>query len=504
MTSVAVSALANVVGLAAAALALIVLGRTGAGWWARLRSRRDLGLLSIFLAGCVLVVGGQYTIARKLLEPAALAGTQARMQVALGEPMDALTVRIEEPDPFRARPDAFSLRLIATTKSGQELISRLPRSRMDLRGGGHALQDANGNFREYAFSWRSVVEGATSEEGRALASRIAILNDWRRFERVEAEIVSRAAPGGPMPDSVQIATVAVPPVELFHGSKARDEAERRGDEWACAYRDPPWITPTVRLTGWMAEAASMPRGVGLDATVIGLLTAGFTLLAVGIGLLGPDAPPLPRAPSWGAPTFVWGIWALMLVAGLAFVAKYAHNIPFMDDWWGFVPYAVGEKPITLGVLWEQELEHRYPLTKAIALNLVKLTGDFRAPTAFRTLALAALSSAMIVVARGLRGRTSYADAFFPLALLQWGFPKPLIWGWGYLAYLVPTLVASPLLLIAARRGAPLTPGIAMLAGTCLALLPLCSAAGMVYLPLISIWLASSALVSCARRGTPAR
>jgi hypothetical protein len=495
MTSVAVSALANVVGLAAAALALILLSRSGEGWWARRPSRREIGLLSIFLAGCLLVVGGQYTIARKLLEPAALAGTQARMQVALGEPIDALSVRIAEPDPFRALPDAYSLRLIATTRSGQELISRLPRGRMDLRAGGPALKDAPGNFREYTVSWRSVVEGAASEEGRALASRIVTLNDWRRFDRVEAEIVSREAPGDPMPGSVRIATVADPPVELFNGRRVRDEAERRGDEWACTYRDPPWITPTVRLTGWMAEMAAMPRGVGLDATVIGLLGAGLALLAAGIGLLDPGTASLTRVPAWAAPAIVWGVWALMLAASLAFVAKYAHNIPFGDDWWLIVPFVVGEKPISLGVLWEQEFEHRYPLTRLVALNLVKFTGDFRAPTVFVTLALAGLSFAMIRVAREMRGRTSVTDAFFPLALLMWGFPTLLVWGWGHLAYLVPTLVATPLLLIAARRGTRLTPGTAMLAGACLALLPLSSAAGMVYLPLISIWLAYSALLS---------
>src|SRR5262249_44736004 len=152
---------------------------------------------------------------------------------------------------------------------------------------------------------------------------------------------------------------------------------------------------------------------------------------------------LPEAPAWAAPAFVWGVWGSMLAASLVFIAKYAHNIPFCDDWRGVVPAAAGERPITLGWLWGQELEPPYPLTRLIAVSLVKLTGDFRAPTIFRTLALAALAFAMIRAARGLRGRTSFSDAFFPLALLLWGFassriyphfPHRLVTAWEHIAY----------------------------------------------------------------------
>ena len=267
---------------------------------------------------------------------------------------------------------------------------------------------------------------------------------------------------------------------------------------------------------------------------MGLLASGSFLLAVGIGLLvwdhnpdavkdiwlwiarpaepasspipavetrmiGTDSPAEPEhglTPAWAAPAFVWGVWALMLLAGLAFIGKYAHNVPYSDDWWHFIPFVTGESPVTVSFLWSQECEHRYPLPKALGIILLKVSGgDFRAPMYFRTLALGGLAFALIRVARSLRGWTSYTDAFLALALLQWGFPTFRTYAWVNVIYFVPTIIAGLLLSIAVQRGTRLTLGTGMLAGLCLALLSLCGAAGLIYMPLITLWLGYSALLS---------
>ena len=211
MRSIAVAFLANLVGLAAAVLVLTLLGLADGGWRVILRTRRGLGLLSILAAGGLLAASGQYMIIHRF----DVSAIDAELQVALGEPLEAFTLQVQGPDPFRARPDACALRLIITSKTGQELISELPRSRLTLDIGKGVPGPAGGATREYTFAWRSVIDGVRNEQGRELAARIDILNDWRRLDRVVAEIVARAPGRVPMPDFLRISVVADPPVEVF-------------------------------------------------------------------------------------------------------------------------------------------------------------------------------------------------------------------------------------------------------------------------------------------------
>ena len=220
-------------------------------------------------------------------------------------------------------------------------------------------------------------------------------------------------------------------------------------------------------------------------------------------ITGTDSPAEPEhnvppswVPAWAAPAFVWGIWTLMLLTNLTFIGKYADSVPFCEDWCNIVPYLTGENHITIDYLWAQEVEHRYPLPKVILLTLLKLSGgDFRAPHFFKIFAMGGLAFAMIRVASNLRGWTSYTDAFFPIALLHAGFASYTPGAWESTVYLVPAIVAVPILIIAVQKGTQITLGTGMLAGICLALLPLCSAAGLLYLPLLTLWLGYSAVMS---------
>src|SRR5271157_264438 len=97
---------------------------------------------------------------------------------------------------------------------------------------------------------------------------------------------------------------------------------------------------------------------------------------------------------FGAPLFVWGVWALMLLTVLAFVGTYSANIPFWDDF-DYVRALTGEQPITVTWLWAPHNEHRVPVPKSILLGLYRLSGDFRAAMFFNVLALGALAFTMI-------------------------------------------------------------------------------------------------------------
>ena len=148
----------------------------------------------------------------------------------------------------------------------------------------------------------------------------------------------------------------------------------------------------------------------------------------------------------GAPLFVWGVWAMMLLAALSFVVKYGSNLPVCDEW-RYVPYATGEQPVTAELLWQQHNEHRIPLPKILYLALSRLTHcDYRAGMVLNVVALGALAFSMIRVARRLRGSMSYTDAFFPLVLLQLGQYENLLSSF-QVVFVTSAILASIFLLI---------------------------------------------------------
>ena len=53
---------------------------------------------------------------------------------------------------------------------------------------------------------------------------------------------------------------------------------------------------------------------------------------------------------------------------------------------------------------------------------------------------------MMLTARRLRGKTVLADAFFPLALLEWGQSENFLWTW-QLMFMVPATIAGLVLLL---------------------------------------------------------
>jgi hypothetical protein len=197
---------------------------------------------------------------------------------------------------------------------------------------------------------------------------------------------------------------------------------------------------------------------------------------------------LPARPDRGAIAFVWGIWLVMLCAAFVFLARFPRNIPFSEDWL-LVPPLTGNEFNLLSWLWTQNNEHRIPFPRLILLALLKAThGDFRAGMFFNVLILGILASVMILVVRRIRGgRTRFADAFFPIALLHLGNWENMFWSW-QLTQVIPTVLACVILLTLVGNQPFSSLGAAVAAGVSLILLPLSGANGLIFVPLLAPWL----------------
>jgi hypothetical protein len=185
---------------------------------------------------------------------------------------------------------------------------------------------------------------------------------------------------------------------------------------------------------------------------------------------------------------VWLIWASALAIVLGFIAQDGRNLPFEEDWLMVAPMTHHE-PHLGAWLWSQNSEHRLPLPRLVNLGLLRATGDFRSTMVFDTLILAAVAAGMIVCARRLRGgRTSLADAFFPLLLLHLGQWDNLLWAW-QIQFVLPTvLVSAVLLVILARPSSPPSGAVAVGAALAVTALPLAGANGLVLAPVLAAWL----------------
>ena len=193
---------------------------------------------------------------------------------------------------------------------------------------------------------------------------------------------------------------------------------------------------------------------------------------------------------WARTTAVWLVWAATLASILVAIARHGRNIPFEEDWL-MVAAMTGHEPDLPGWLWSQNSEHRLPLPRLVNLGLLRATGDFRATMVFDTLALAAVAAGMILVARRLRhGRTSLADGFFPLLLLQLGNWDNLVWAW-QIQFVLPTVLAMALLLLIVARPVP-THGAAAAGALALIGLPLSGANGLLFAPPLAAWFAYAA------------
>jgi hypothetical protein len=193
-----------------------------------------------------------------------------------------------------------------------------------------------------------------------------------------------------------------------------------------------------------------------------------------------------------AAAFVWSLWAVMTAALVGYVALFARDVPWWDDW-DLVPVLSGRQPVTAAWLWERHNEHRVPIPKLIHVALAAAGGvDFRTAAFLNAAILAGGALALILTARRLRGHTDVADALFPLALLHWGQYENLIW-----SFQVQFICATGLFLVAVALMATADPHSlrwrGVVVGGCALVLPFCGANGAVLAPALVLWLAWVAL-----------
>src|SRR5260370_10894557 len=193
---------------------------------------------------------------------------------------------------------------------------------------------------------------------------------------------------------------------------------------------------------------------------------------------------------WRARICVGGVWLGLTLGLLAYVFHYGSNVPFFDDW-HLVPYITGDQSVTLEYLWSQHGDHRVPLSRLLLLGLGKLCGyDFRCGMVFDVLALSATSLVLIAVSRHLRGRLAFADAFWPLLLLNPGQWEVYLWCW-IASLTLPITLALIVLAIMARSGVRPSWRATLIAGLLVLALPLTDSAGLAFVPALILWLATA-------------
>lgn len=129
---------------------------------------------------------------------------------------------------------------------------------------------------------------------------------------------------------------------------------------------------------------------------------------------------LARMRTWtGSDIFVGATWFALFAAAIYYVHHFGAAEPFGDEW-DLLPGLTYQEPY-FNWLWAQHNEHRLPLPKLTYTWLLNLSGfDSRVGGLATVTVLGSLAFGFILAARRLRGRTDYADAFFPIAFLNWG------------------------------------------------------------------------------------
>jgi hypothetical protein len=179
----------------------------------------------------------------------------------------------------------------------------------------------------------------------------------------------------------------------------------------------------------------------------------------------------------------------LALAGVLYIAEYAHNVPYYDEWIGMVDVLSGAQPVDAAWLWQAHNDHRIPIPKLALVALYYLSGwDFRVGMYANVLLLAVVAFAGIRVAASRRGRWSYADAFLPVMLLNWGHYENLLWSW-QTTYVIPVVIVLGLLLVIVRFGTQLTGWASISCGVAVAALPLCGVPGLAFVPGFALWLA---------------
>jgi hypothetical protein len=187
-----------------------------------------------------------------------------------------------------------------------------------------------------------------------------------------------------------------------------------------------------------------------------------------------------------ARAFVAAAWLVMVAVCAWCWIEYERNIPITEDWL-LVPGLTGHDPHFWRSLWAQNNEHRVPFPQLVLQGVLRLArGDFRAGMIFNVAIIAAMAAALAHLARTVRGRASYADAFFPIAFLHLGNWENLFWSW-QATQIIPALLGLVVLYLLIRTPRLASTGAATVAALTLVALPLSGANGLFFVPFFGGW-----------------
>ena len=185
--------------------------------------------------------------------------------------------------------------------------------------------------------------------------------------------------------------------------------------------------------------------------------------------------------------FVLGTWLILTVVALGFVTVYGNRTPRWEDWF-FVPFVTGARRVDLSWLWESVRGHRVPISKLVFIACYSLFGFNSKPILYlNVLLFSALSLGLLWAIRKVRGRWSYADAFFPIVLLNLGHAETFSWAQTF-AYLSATCLETLLLIIIVTHRGALNRMSLVLAGASLVLLPLTFGGGLIFAAMMVPWM----------------
>lgn len=197
-----------------------------------------------------------------------------------------------------------------------------------------------------------------------------------------------------------------------------------------------------------------------------------------------------RADDVLALTFVFVVTLAATWLAVLYVLRWGSAMPVQDDL--ELAYAmVPGYQVTWEHLWTAANEHRILLTRLIFLGLLDVTGDFRSTLYFMVATHALMALGMVALVRRLRGRTTYADAFFPIFWLSLANAENFLLGMQ-----ISTDAAVVLVLVVLAAGIwdarPPTTTRAVVIATSLLVLPTTGGFGLSQIPPLALWAAVAA------------
>ncbi|MBM4268252.1 MAG: hypothetical protein FJ144_16845 [Deltaproteobacteria bacterium] len=200
---------------------------------------------------------------------------------------------------------------------------------------------------------------------------------------------------------------------------------------------------------------------------------------------------------------VWGIWTAALAAAFYYVARYANDLPYRDEW-QMVTVATDGCPGEPSWFFKHNNEHRIPLPKLVYCGLMAVSGgDFRAGTLLSVAMFGAVAAGLMIVVSRFRGRVALQDAFFPLLLLHWGHAENFVLSF-QIAFTIPIALAAAaagVILSDRARESSLASSFVV---ACAVLMPWCSVVGLALAPALVPWLIWSGTAAWRARTTRGR